>query len=134
MSAEANLNTVKAIYAAFGSQDVPTILDQLTDDVDWAADAASSVAPWYGQRTGKDEVASFFEGIGQALDVLDFEPRSFAANDDEVMVFLHFAVKSKSTGREAKMNLHHYWHFRDGKVDRYRGSEDTAQTAAILSD
>jgi ketosteroid isomerase-like protein len=30
------------------------------------------------------------------------------------------------------MNLHHYWHFRDGKVEYYRGSEDTALAAAIL--
>jgi ketosteroid isomerase-like protein len=30
------------------------------------------------------------------------------------------------------MNLHHYWRFRDGKVEYYRGSEDTALTAAIL--
>lgn len=31
------------------------------------------------------------------------------------------------------MNLHHFWRFRDGKVAYYRGSEDTAQTAGILS-
>jgi hypothetical protein len=30
------------------------------------------------------------------------------------------------------MNLHHYWRFRDGKVEYYRGSEDTAQTVAAL--
>ena len=29
-------------------------------------------------------------------------------------------------------NLHHYFQFRDGKVSYYRGSEDTAQTAAAL--
>lgn len=30
------------------------------------------------------------------------------------------------------MNLHHYWRFRDGKVEYYRGSEDSAQAAAML--
>jgi hypothetical protein len=30
------------------------------------------------------------------------------------------------------MNLHHYWHFTDGKVDTYRGSEDTAQVVAAF--
>jgi len=30
------------------------------------------------------------------------------------------------------MDLHHYWRLRDGKVAYYRGSEDTALTAAIL--
>ena len=38
-----------------------------------------------------------------------------------------------STGREAAMNLHHYFRFRDGKIAYYRGSEDTAQTLAALT-
>jgi hypothetical protein len=37
MSAENNIATVHGIYEAFGKGDVPAILDQLTDDVDWAA-------------------------------------------------------------------------------------------------
>ena len=39
---EANEATVKTIYEAFGTGDVPTILDKFTDDVDWAADTAST--------------------------------------------------------------------------------------------
>jgi len=31
------------------------------------------------------------------------------------------------------MNLHHYFRFRDGKIERYRGSEDSAQTVAALA-
>ena len=30
------------------------------------------------------------------------------------------------------MNLHHFFSFRDGKIAYYRGTEDTAQTAAVL--
>ena len=30
------------------------------------------------------------------------------------------------------MNLHHFFRFRDGKIAYYRGSEDTAVTAAAL--
>ena len=39
MSAEANVETVKLMYDAFTKGDVATILDQCTDDVDWASDA-----------------------------------------------------------------------------------------------
>jgi uncharacterized protein len=127
MSAEANLKTVQGIYEAFGTGDVDAILEQVTDDVDWSADAATDTAPWYGPRKGKDGVATFFSDIAGATEVLDFEPRSFAANDDEVMVLIRSHLKIKPTGKETDMNLHHYWHFTDGKVDTYRGSEDTAQ-------
>jgi ketosteroid isomerase-like protein len=32
----------------------------------------------------------------------------------------------------AAMNLHHFFKFRDGKIAYYRGTEDTAQTQAVL--
>ena len=103
MSADRNVTTVEGIYESFGKGDVPAILEQLNDDVDWAAEASSDAAPWYGLRKGKDEVVGFFEGIGGAVDVLEFSPDSFASNDDEVMVRLRFAMRSKQTGREARM-------------------------------
>jgi hypothetical protein len=47
-------------------------------------------------------------------------------------VLIDFTMKSKETGREAAMQIFHYWHFRDGKVDHYRGTEDTAATVEML--
>jgi len=133
MSADDNVATVKGIYDAFGSGDVQAILDQLTDDVDWAAVAEGDAAPWYGQKKGKDEVAGFFESLGETVDVLNFEPESFATSDDEVMVKLSFSMKAKQSGLELSTTLMHYWHLRDGKVDVYRGTEDTAETQRILA-
>lgn len=134
MSASENVNTVKAIYDAFGRADVAMILDTVTDDVDWATEGTTSAAPWYGQRLGKDQVASFFQDLGSAIEATEFTPLSFAANEDnEVHTLIRFGIKARETGRQATMNLHHYWRFRDGKVEYYRGSEDTALTAAILT-
>jgi ketosteroid isomerase-like protein len=133
MGADDNLATVKTIYDAFGKGDVDTILGLLADDVDWSAEAAGGGAPWYGRRTNREEVAEFFAEIGAALEVQEFTPKSFAANDaDEVMVLIHFRVTSQATGRSAEMDLHHYWRFRDGRVVTYRGTEDTAQMQAAI--
>jgi uncharacterized protein len=134
VSAEQNIQTVKAIYEAFGQGDVDAILGQCTDDVDWAADAAMEVAPWHGVKHGKTELPSFFLGIGQTGPVTEFTPLSFAGNDDgDVMVFLRYAFTVTATGKDVATNLHHYFRFRDGKVAYYRGSEDTALIAAALS-
>ena len=132
MAAEDNVATVKRIYEAFGQGDVETILDQLADEIDWAAVAVSDGAPWYGQRTSRDEVATFFQQIGEALDVSEFTPLSYASNDDEVMARIHFRFSSKATGREGETDIFHYWQFSDGKVVTYRGTEDTAQTLSVL--
>jgi uncharacterized protein len=133
MPAEDNLATIKAIYEAFGTGDVETILDAVGDDVDWAVDA-EPVAPWYGQRNGKHGVASFFADIADSTDVQDFAVEGMGASDNEVFAFLRFSVRMKPTGREASFHLHHYFRFgSDGKVEYYRGSEDSAQVARALA-
>jgi len=133
MGAEDNLATIKAIYEAFGRGDVGTILESVADDVDWAVDA-EPVGPWYGQRTGKDGVASFFADIASATEVQDFAVEGMGASENEVFAFLRFALRMKATGREAAFHLHHYFRFDgDGKVEYYRGSEDSAQVEHALA-
>ena len=134
MSAEDNVATIKTIYEAFGKGDVETILDAVADDVDWAVDA-EPVAPWYGQRSGKDGVASFFADIAGATEVQDFAVEGMGASDNEVFAFLRFAVRMKATGRDASFHLHHYFRFDgEGRVEYYRGSEDSAQVARALDE
>jgi uncharacterized protein len=132
MSADANIKIITEVYGAFGRGDIAAILDAVTDDVDWAAEAASSAAPWYGVRHGRDAVAEFFSGFGSTMEVEEFTPVSFAANDTDVLTVVRFRARSRGTGRIAQMNLHHYFKFRDGKIAYYRGTEDTAQTETVL--
>ena len=75
---ENNIKTVQKLYEAFGRGDVQTIIDNVTVDVDWAAEASSTVAPWYGARQGKDGVGAFFQAFGSAVEVLEFTPTAFA--------------------------------------------------------
>ena len=60
---DTKIQTNRGIYEAFGRGDVDAILDQVTDDVDWAVEPEGS-APWNGVRRGKGEVANFFKAIG----------------------------------------------------------------------
>ncbi len=78
MSAEQNIDTVKSLYEAFGRGDVDAILERVTDDVEWATDAAIESAPWYGPEHGKAEPPSFFEGIAKTGPVTEFTPLSCA--------------------------------------------------------
>ena|SRR6476646_3882285 len=128
----ANVEAVQAIYEAFGKGDVDTILGMLADDVDWSAEAEGTRAPWYGRRT-KAEIPAFFQAIYENLDVTEFDIVSIAANDTDVMAVIHFGETVKSTGKSGSMTLHHWWRFRDGNVVLYRGTEDTALTAELLT-
>jgi ketosteroid isomerase-like protein len=132
MSADDNIKTIAQVYEAFGRGDVTAILDAVADDVDWASEAASTAAPWYGGRHGKDGVTAFFTAFGSTMEVEEFTPISFAANDTDVLTVVRHRATSRATGKEVAMDLHHFFQFRDGKIAYYRGTEDTAQTEAAL--
>ena len=132
MSSDANIKTIMAVYEAFGRGDVAAILDAVTSDVDWAAEADPAVAPWHGVRHGQQAVAAFFAEFGSTMEVEEFTPVSIAANDTDVLSVVQFRARSRATGKTAAMNLHHLFKFRDGKIAYYRGTEDTVQTQAVL--
>lgn len=127
------IETVQAIYEAFGRSDIEAILAHLTDDVDWASCPDSNIAPWHGRHHGKNEVPMFFKALAGALDVSEFTQLSIAANDNDVLVVTRFGATSRATGKTALMDIHHWWRFRDGLICLYRGTEDTALTQAMLS-
>ena len=52
MSADDNIKSVQTLYQAFGNGDMGSILNAVTDDVDWASDTGSTAAPWYGVYHG----------------------------------------------------------------------------------
>ena len=133
MSQQDNLTIVQEIYAAVGRGDVAAILDRVSDDVDWAAEAASKAAPWYGPRAGRDGVASFFSDLASSIEIGAFTPHSFAAGQDDVHLLVDWTIRSAKTGREASMTMHHYWRIHDGKATYFRGSEDTELTAQIFT-
>jgi ketosteroid isomerase-like protein len=49
-----------------------------------------------------------------------------------VLTVVRFTATSRVTGQSMTQHLHHYFRFRDGTIDYYRGSEDTAATVATL--
>jgi ketosteroid isomerase-like protein len=132
MSADVNIKTIEGVYEAFARGDVAAIQDVVTDDVDWATESASTAAPWHGLRKGKDGVADFFANFGATMEVQEFTPISFAANDTDVLTVVRFKAKNRKTGKTLAMDLHHWFVFRDGKISSYRGTEDTVQTEAVF--
>ena len=123
---------IQSVYEAFGRGDVGFILDQLTDDVDWASCPGSDVAPWHGIHRGKAEVPQFFNALGGALEITEFTPLSFASNETDVMAVTRWSATVPATGKSLTMDIHHWFRFRDGKIYFYRGTEDTAATQEAL--
>jgi ketosteroid isomerase-like protein len=78
-------------------------------------------------------VVDFFSAFGSAVEVFDFTVLTIAGNDEDVHAVVRFAGKGIHTGRTLATHLHHWFRFTGDKVSYYRGSEDTALTAATLA-
>ena len=130
---DTKIEAVQRLYEAYGRGDVDAVLAELADDVDWAAEAASTSVPWYGSYLGKGEVPRFFKEIGSNVEVTEFAPISFTSNDTDVVATIHWSYKVNATGKTAAMYMQHWWRFAEGKIAFFRGSEDTEQSAAAFS-
>jgi ketosteroid isomerase-like protein len=132
-SAQAHLDSVGRLYAAYGRGDIDAVLDEVADDVDWAAEAASTTLPWYGPHIGKAGVRRFFEELVSNLDISDFEIVGMTSNATDVVSTVHWTFTVKATGKSATMYMQHWWRFADGRIFFFRGSEDSEQSVAAFS-
>ena len=132
-TAQAHRAAVGRLYAAYGRGDMDGVLAEVADDVDWAAEAASTTLPWYGPHHGKHEVPHFFEAIASTIDISEFEIVGLASNETDVVATVHWTFTVKTTGKTASMYMQHWWRFADGKIVFFRGSEDSEQSAAAFS-
>jgi uncharacterized protein len=127
-----NLATVQEIYAAFGRGDIPAILDTLADDVCWdhlpdGGGAQRHDVPWLRERTGRDDVAGFFEALG-ALEFHVFAPTVILADDDTVVALIDEDVTVRATGERFRDAAAHVWSFGpDGRVIAFRHLTDTVK-------
>jgi ketosteroid isomerase-like protein len=129
--------TVTAIYEAFGRGDLPAILDHLTEDVTWNHQRPGHAGQAAGleierARTGKAEVAGFFEAVAE-LEMAEFSVASMLENADQVAAFVDVDYTVRATGRRVVDTEVHLFTFApDGRVSALRGFVDTGQLIAAM--
>ncbi len=120
-----NIDTVKAMYEAFGRGDVPAILEHLDEHVTWDTQYSSpAAAPWLEPRKGKGNIAGFFDALSP-LQFTKFAPFFFAEDGDQVVAVIHIEAESKGK-KYIIPNEGHLWTFKNGKVIDYQHMTDTA--------
>ena len=121
-----NIQTVQAIYAAFGQGDIPTILGHLGETIEWGYGTLDAGVPWLEPRRGLAEVPKFFESLG-ALDFQRFQPKTFLESGNVVVALIDLAVVVKASGRSiVEEDEVHIWHFdSQGRVIRFCHRLDT---------
>jgi ketosteroid isomerase-like protein len=123
-----NIESVQQIYEAVGRGDVKFILEQLDDDATWGIESVATDVPAYGILRGKATIPRFFAAWVETGDFRTFNPHDFIAAGDHVFNHLQYEFMVKATGKLVKNFSMQHWTFKNGKVIRWRGYEDTAAT------
>ncbi|HWE63538.1 MAG TPA: nuclear transport factor 2 family protein [Chloroflexota bacterium] len=120
-----NVQLLQEAYAAFGRGDIPAVLEQLTDDVEWIIPGPAELPP-AGTQRGKQAVGAWFSALNTAIEYQRFEPFQFLSDGDTVVALLHVAARWRHNGAVAAADEVHVFTYRDGKLARFEAFEDTA--------
>src|ERR1700682_3161695 len=96
MSEQANVQIIQEAYAAFTRGDIPSLLESLSEDVEWIE---PPVEPLGGPYRGRESFAKFFERVNELSDFASFEPREYVAQGDRVVALGHYKATVRGTGR-----------------------------------
>lgn len=118
-------SSILGIYQAFGTGDLPAIMEKIADEVDWGLDPEAPVVralPWAGRVTTKEQVASvYFAGVASTLEVTAFEPLAVAQDGDHVAAVLRTGFVVRATGKSIDALECHFFTFGpDSRVVAYQ--------------
>jgi ketosteroid isomerase-like protein len=133
MAEQDNVQTIKEAYAAFERGDLPSILNLLSEDVQWYVPGPESIVPFAGQFQGVGGVSRFFVTLAEAETVEIFEPQEFVAQGDKVVVTGRYRGRIKANGQADDIEFVHIFTVRDGRITNYKQYNDTASTVAAYS-
>jgi ketosteroid isomerase-like protein len=133
-TATTNVETVKKLYAAFGSGDVPGILETMSDDVRWEhwedSFAQRAGVPWFEPKSDRDGVAEFFGLVGGGFDIAEFTVLDIMASDTQVAATIVIETGVPGGGRYRDEEMHLWTFDSDGRISGLRHYVDTAKHIA----
>ena len=122
------LDLVQNAYAAFGSGDIPALLNMLTADIRWQF-VGDRRAPYTGVVQGRSQVGEWFLAVAQADGIQAFEPREFLVGADHVTVLGWERTQALPGGGVFETPWVHVWQLKDGLFCRFWGMLDTEAAA-----
>jgi len=132
MTPEENVKIAQNAYAAFLRGDIAAVLAALDENIEWKT-PESVAMPSAGTLRGRDQVAGFFQSVGETWEFQAFEPREYIASGDQVIVRGSYRPRSRQTGSTVSVDWVMAWRFRDGKVTHFQEYTDSAALRDALT-
>ena len=130
MTTQQNVEIVRRGYEAFGRGDLDTLLSLFDEQIEWRTPGPADL-PTAGHRRGRDQVREFFGTLNQMFEMQRFEPRTFVAEGDRVVVLGEDTARVKSTGKVIDQQWAHAFTLSNGKVTAF---DEYLDTSAVVTE
>jgi ketosteroid isomerase-like protein len=131
MNEQQNVDIVRRGYEAFGRGDLDSLLSLFDDNIEWISSGPADL-PTAGTRRGREQVREFFNAVNDVFDIQRFEPQTFIAQGDRVVVLGEDSSRVKATGKTIDGQWAHVFTLAGEKVIGFREYVDTAAVMAEL--
>jgi ketosteroid isomerase-like protein len=126
-----NVRVAERTYAAFGEGNVPGVLENFHDDVEWHA---AEGLPWGGVHNGPEDVAqNVFGALLASFDGFTVNVERFVSEGDYVVALGRYSGTGKQSGKSLDAAFAHVWELKDGKLKRFQHHTDTVKFQEALS-
>jgi ketosteroid isomerase-like protein len=126
-----SMSVVEAVYAAFGTRNVPALIALASPDSQWIVNAPKE-HPFGGTFRGHTGFQQLLGRIAASTDVHEFGVDEMHVPGDDVFVIGHEKGRWKSNGKSYASRWMHRFRVKDGKVVLFEEWFDSASTMATL--
>jgi ketosteroid isomerase-like protein len=127
-----NVQIVRGLYEAFGRGDVPSVLSQMDQGIEWNEAENFIYAdrnPYLGPQAVLEGV---FMRLGSEWEGFTVTPAEWLDAGDRIVVLGTYSGTHKVTGKQVRAQYAHIWSLRDGRVVRFQQYTDTKQFAETV--
>ncbi|WP_277554603.1 nuclear transport factor 2 family protein [Halobaculum limi] len=118
-----NIETARAMYDAFNSGDLETVMSNMADDAEWIEHDGSRFA---GTHRGPDAIlANVFAPVMEGMETFEAKTERFIEDGDTVVVLGSNEGVVAETGNSLSAKFAHVCEFEDGKMTRFENYTDT---------
>ncbi len=128
-----NVALIRDLYEAFGRGDVPSVLGQMDQGIEWR-EAENFI---YADRNPYVGPQAILEGVfmrlGTEWEGFTVTPEEWLDAGNHIVVLGIYSGTHKETGREVRAQFAHVWGVHGGRVVRFQQYTDTKQFADVVA-
>ena len=119
---QAEVDVVRAVYAAFARRDVEAALEHLDGDIEFVPAGTASLVGRAAPYTGHSGVREYFADAARVWDDLTLHAEDFRVSVGGVVVFGRIEGIVSVTGKRFQAGAVWVWRVRDGKATSMRAT------------